>query len=78
MSYISGFPNARDDELQYYNDQYDEGDNYDYSDDEYKDEQEDTNTILHRPSIISDPVKLDVDNGMTIRLPCNVDKLPGN
>lgn len=73
-----GFPNARDDELQYYNDQYDEGDNYDYSDDEYKDEPEDSNTILHRPSIISDPVKLDVDNGMTIRLPCNVDKLPAD
>merc|ERR1712227_781145 len=33
-------------------------------------------TNIHKPTIISNPVKLDVDNGMTIRLPCNVDQLP--
>ena len=42
-----------------------------YSEENRRDE------ISFRPQIVSDPVKLDVDNGMTIRLPCLVDKLPG-
>ena len=37
---------------------------------------EDDKLPSHIPKIVSDPVKLDVDNGMTIRLPCVVDKLP--
>ena len=32
----------------------------------------------HRPTILSDSIVLNVDNGMTIRLPCLVDILPGN
>ena len=34
--------------------------------------------VTHRPAIISEGAELDVDNGMTIRLPCIVDKLPGD
>ena len=37
---------------------------------------EDDKVPSHIPKIVSDSVKLDVDNGMTIRLPCVVDKLP--
>ena len=37
----------------------------------------DDKVLSHIPKIVSNPVKLDVDNGMTIRLPCTVDKLPG-
>jgi len=49
---------------EYYNDDYNA--EYDYDDD----------LQSHIPKIVSDPVNLVVDNGMTIRLPCVVDKLP--
>lgn len=66
-----GYPNRED---EYYNEQeyqYDyDDDKVDYSEENRRDE------ISFRPQIVSDPVKLDVDNGMTIRLPCLVDKLP--
>ena len=68
--YVSGLPSYED----YSNDQYD----YEYEDDELPiNEEESQDTNVHRPSIVSTPVMLDVDNGMTIRLPCLVDKLPG-
>ena len=69
---ISGYPNRED---EYYNEQEYQ---YDYDDDkvEYSEENR-RDEISFRPQIVSDPVKLDVDNGMTIRLPCLVDKLPG-
>lgn len=68
---VQGYPNRED---EYYNEQeyqYDyDDDKVDYSEENRRDE------ISFRPQIVSDPVKLDVDNGMTIRLPCLVDKLP--
>ena len=69
---ILGYPNR---EEEYYNEQEYQ---YDYDDDkvEYSEENR-REEISFRPQIVSDPVKLDVDNGMTIRLPCLVDKLPG-
>ena len=70
--FIPGYPNR---EEEYYNEQEYQ---YDYDDDkvEYSEENR-RDEISFRPEIVSDPVKLDVDNGMTIRLPCLVDKLPG-
>ena len=38
----------------------------------------DNSLPIHRPVIISESIHVDVDNGMTIRLPCIVDKLPGD
>ena len=67
------FPGSPTDE--YYNDDYNA--EYDYDDDLPVNEVEDDKLPSHIPKIVSDPVKLDVDNGMTIRLPCSVDKLPG-
>jgi len=70
-----GFPQGDE----YYNDQDYQ---YDYDEDEKLplNDVDDSNTIplFHVPTIISDSVMLDVDNGMTIRLPCIVDKLPSN
>jgi len=68
---VQGFPSR---EEEYYNEQEYQ---YDYEDDkaEYSEENR-REEISFRPSIVSDPVMLDVDNGMTIRLPCLVDKLP--
>ena len=64
------------DGYQYYNEQeYQE--EYDYDDDILVNDVDDATIPSHRPAIISDSVVLDVDNGMTIRLPCSVDKLPG-
>ena len=70
--FVPGYPNR---EEEYYNEQEYQ---YDYDDDkvEYSEENR-REEISFRPQIVSDPVKLDVDNGMTIRLPCLVDKLPG-
>ena len=70
--HFAGFPSR---EEEYYNEQEYQ---YDYEDDkaEYSEENR-REEISFRPSIVSDPVMLDVDNGMTIRLPCLVDKLPG-
>lgn len=59
---------------EYYNDDYNA--EYDYDDDLPINDVEDDKVPSHIPKIVSDPVKLDVDNGMTIRLPCVVDKLP--
>ena len=65
----------------YYNEQ-EYTDAYDYGDDDTNvndaDEALDDLLITHRPVIISESSQLDVDNGMTIRLPCSVDKLPGD
>ena len=70
---IPGYPQGDE----YYNDQDYQ---YDYDEDEKLplNDVDDSNTIplFHVPTIISDSVMLDVDNGMTIRLPCIVDKLP--
>ena len=52
---------------EYYND-------YDYYN---VDDYTDVPVVSHIPKIVSDSVKLDIDSGMTIRLPCTVDKLPG-
>ena len=76
---ISGFPST-DDNYDYYKDQ-------EYRDDDYDDNYEDSpvndvdgdsdNAIaIHRPVIISESTNIEVDNEMTIRLPCLVDKLP--
>lgn len=71
LTVVQGLPSYED----YSNDQYD----YEYEDDELPiNEEESQDTNVHRPSIVSTPVMLDVDNGMTIRLPCLVDKLPGS
>jgi len=72
---VQGYPNNID---EYYNDQYkidDYGVDYD-SDDTPINDADNAITNIHKPTILSESVKLDVDNGMTIRLPCNVDKLP--
>ena len=65
----------------YYNEQ-EYTDDYDYGDDDSNvndaDGALDDLLITHRPVIISKSSQLDVDNGMTIRLPCFVDKLPGD
>jgi len=72
---VQGIPNNID---EYYNDQYKIDDySIDYGlDDTPVNDADNAITNIHKPTIISNPVKLDVDNGMTIRLPCNVDQLP--
>jgi len=76
---VKGLP-KQDDNYAYYNEQ-EYTDDYDYGDDDTTvndaDGALDDSLITHRPVIISESSKLDVDNGMTIRLPCFVDKLPG-
>jgi len=74
---IIGLP-KQDESYAYYNEQ-EYKDDYDYGDEDTPSiEVEGAATILtHRPVIISEPINTDVDNGMTIRLPCIVDKLPG-
>ena len=68
---ISGNPTE-----DYYNDDYNA--EYDYDEDlPVVHDVFDDKALSHIPKIVSNPVKLDVDNGMTIRLPCTVDKLPG-
>ena len=52
-------------------------DEYDYDDEILVNDVDDATIPSHRPTIISDSVVLNVDNGMTIRLPCIVDKLSG-
>jgi len=70
----------QDENYAYYNEQ-EYTDDYDYGDDDTNmndaDGALDDLLITHRPVIISKSSQLDVDNGMTIRLPCIVDKLPG-
>ena len=77
---VVGLP-KQDDNYAYYNEQ-EYTDDYDYGEDDTAvndaDGALDDSLITHRPVIISESSQLDVDNGMTIRLPCNVDKLPGN
>eukprot|EP00092_Neocalanus_flemingeri_P054291 GFUD01063929.1.p1 GENE.GFUD01063929.1~~GFUD01063929.1.p1 ORF type:complete len:489 (+),score=123.56 GFUD01063929.1:223-1689(+) len=76
---VHGLP-KQDDNYAYYNEQ-EYKDDYDYGEDENPindvDESPANSLLIHRPVIISESVQLDVDNGMTIRLPCIVDKLPG-
>jgi len=76
---VQGLP-KQDENYAYYNEQ-EYTDDYDYGDDDTTvndaDGALDDSLITHRPVIISESSKLDVDNGMTIRLPCFVDKLPG-
>ena len=76
---VVGLP-KQDENYAYYNEQ-EYTDDYDYGDDDTTvndaDGALDDSLITHRPVIISESSKLDVDNGMTIRLPCFVDKLPG-
>ena len=76
---ISGLP-KQDDNYAYYNEQ-EYKDDYDYGDDEAPvndvDGASDNSVPIHRPIIISESIEEEVDNGMTIRLPCIVDKLPG-
>ena len=77
---VVGLP-KQDENYAYYNEQ-EYTDDYDYEDDDTTvndaDGALDDSLITHRPVIISESSKLDVDNGMTIRLPCFVDKLPGD
>ena len=61
---------------EYYNDDYNAED-YNYDDEPSLNDVSDDAVLSHIPKIVSNSVKLDVDNGMTIRLPCTVDKLPG-
>ena len=65
--------------MQNYNYDYDA---YDYGDDDVPvndvDGTSDNSLPIHRPVITSESTHLNVDEGMTITLPCNVDKLPGN
>jgi len=76
---VTGLP-KQDDNYAYYNEQ-EYSDNYDYGEDDTPvnddDGSSDDSLVTHRPVILSESSKLDVDNGMTIRLPCIVDKLPG-
>jgi len=76
---VQGLP-KQDKNYAYYNEQ-EYTDDYDYGDDDTTVNDADgalnDSLITHRPVIISESSKLDVDNGMTIRLPCFVDKLPG-
>ena len=70
--HLSGLPGNYD----YYNEQeYQE--QYDYDDDILNDVDDDATIPSHRPTILSDSILLTVDSGTTIRLPCLVDKLPG-
>ena len=71
---VSGNPTE-----EYYNDDYNAEDyNYPEGDEDLSlNDVSDDQVLSHIPKIVSNPVKLDVDNGMTIRLPCTVDKLPG-
>ena len=66
---------------QYYNDdynaEYDVYNEYNDGDELSVNDVSDYQVLSHIPKIVSIPKKLDVDNGMTIRLPCTVDKLPG-
>ena len=66
---------------QYYNDdynaEYDVYNEYNDGEDLSVNDVSDDQVLSHIPKIVSIPKKLDVDNGMTIRLPCTVDKLPG-
>jgi len=76
-----GLP-KQDDNYAYYNEQ-EYKDDYDYGDDDIPVNDADVDggpgdsMLIHRPVIVSESVQLDVDNGMTIRLPCIVDELPG-
>jgi len=72
-----GLP-KQDDSYAYYNEQ-EYKDEYDYGDEDAAGVEVEgaTAVLTHRPVIISEPINTDVDNGMTIRLPCIVDKLPG-
>jgi len=76
---VQGFP-KQDENYAYYNEQ-EYKDDYDYGDDDVPvndvDGASDNSLPIHRPVIISESIHVDVDNGMTIRLPCIVDKLPG-
>ena len=71
---ISGLPSSEADGEQYYAEQEYQ---YDYDDDSLVNDVDEAHIPSHRPAILSDSIVLDVDNGMTIRLPCIVDKLPG-
>ena len=79
-SFFSGFP-KQDDNYAYYNEQ-EYKDDYDYGDDDVPvndvDGASDNSLPIHRPVITSESKHLNVDEGMTITLPCNVDKLPGD
>ena len=70
---------AQDDNYAYYNEQ-EYSDDYDYGDDDVNDVvgTSHDSLITHRPVMISESSQVDVDSGMTIRLPCIVDKLPGD
>merc|ERR1712168_1176060 len=76
---VHGFP-KQDDNYAYYNEQ-EYKDDYDYDDDDVPvndvDGTSDNSLPIHRPVITSESTHLNVDEGMTITLPCNVDKLPG-
>jgi len=76
---VHGFP-RQEDNYAYYNEQ-EYKDDYDYGDDDVPvndvDGTSDNSLPIHRPVITSESTKVDVDEGMTITLPCNVDKLPG-
>jgi len=76
---VHGFP-KQDDNYAYYNEQ-EYKDDYDYGDDDVPvndvDGAPDNSLPIHRPVITSESKHLNVDEGMTITLPCNVDKLPG-
>ena len=71
---ISGLPSIGTEGDQYYAEQEYQ---YDYDDDTVVNDVDEAHIPSHRPAILSDSIVLDVDNGMTIRLPCTVDKLPG-
>ena len=74
---ISGLPSIGkegEEGYQYYNEQEYQ---YDYDDDTLVNDVDEALIPSHRPTILSESIVLDVDNGMTIRLPCTVDKLPG-
>jgi len=77
---VHGFP-KQDDNYAYYNEQ-EYKDDYDYGDDDVPvndvDGTSDNSLPIHRPVITSESTHLNVDEGMTITLPCNVDKLPGD
>ena len=49
----------------------------DYGEGDYESEEEGKGYSSLTPTITSQPVSTSVDEGMTIRLPCSVDNLPG-
>jgi len=76
LALIKGYSSTEIDTYAYQYDQPADYDLYNYPEEEEAQNDVDSNVLSYRPDIISQPKVLEVDNGMTISLPCVVDKLP--